>query len=116
LWFLVRATLQGCADAAELARVVGVLAVHAFSDQDGSAGQAEHVAGPADNGEAPGNRGVDQDGGSRASVSVGECGVLSVLLNASFSIVTAATPTSGNRSSSAATCSACTVLALHEAR
>jgi hypothetical protein len=93
LWFLVRATLQGCADAAELARVVGVLAVHAFSDQDGSAGQAEQVAGPADNGEAPGN-----------------------LLNASFSVVTAATPTSGNRSSSAATCSACTVLALHEAR
>ncbi len=79
---------QECSpDATQLARIVGLRPVDAVGDEDRAAAHLEQVMGPADDGEAAGNRGVDQHDHQRSSLTIGERSILQVLLDSSLAFL-----------------------------
>src|ERR1700733_8940861 len=66
---LVGLALEGGPDATQLARIVGLRPVDAVGGEDRAAAHLEQVVGPADDGEAAGNRGVDQHDRQRSSLT-----------------------------------------------
>ncbi len=84
---LIGLALERGPDASQLARIVGLRSVDAVGDEDGAAARLEEVVGPADDGEATRDRGVDQHARQRSSLTVGERSILEVLLDSSLAIL-----------------------------
>jgi len=75
---LVGMALECAMDAAQLARVVGMPAMDAVSDQDAPAANLEQVGGPSDDGEAAADRGIDQHECANSSLTIGKCGIFKI--------------------------------------